>query len=225
MLAILYNEDYKPHDPQLERAWQNLKPDAAFGVANMHRATFDETRRGRPFASRQWTELPDDPDLAIEAEAWYLHDLAAQLPAKHSGQYTTDELLALGYNAGPGNMKAFARGTKPSAQVQTYLVDLRAAWAKAGWRSAPGHGLALSRTAPRLRTRPASRRASCGCTPWGVTGPSTTRSKPSIRAERTAVSSAPGSGINASWSSLTPSSAAAATPRSGMPVTAAHEPA
>jgi hypothetical protein len=132
VLAILYNEDYKPHDPQLERAWQNLKPDAAFGVANMHRATFDETRRGRPFASRQWSELPDDPDLAIQAEAWYLHDLAAQLPAKHSGQYTTDELLALGYNTGPGNMKAFARGTKPGAQARTYLVDLRAAWAKAG---------------------------------------------------------------------------------------------
>lgn len=132
VLAILYNEDYKPHDPQLERAWQSFKPDAAFGVANMHRTTFDETRRGRPFASRQWTELPGEPDLAIEAEAWYLHDLAAQLPAKHSGQYTTDELLALGYNAGPGNMKAFARGTKPGAQAQTYLVNLRAAWAKAG---------------------------------------------------------------------------------------------
>lgn len=132
VLAILYNEDYKPHDPQLERAWQNLKPDAAFGVANMHRATYDQTRRGRPFASRQWTELPDDPDLAIQAEAWYLHDLAAQLPAKHSGQYTTGELLALGYNAGPGNMKAFARGTKPGAQAQTYLTDLRATWAKAG---------------------------------------------------------------------------------------------
>jgi hypothetical protein len=132
VLAVLYNESYKPHDPQLERAWQNLKPDAAFGVANMHRATFEETRHGHPFAARQWQELPDDPDLAIQAEAWYLHDLAAQLPAKHAGQYTADELLALGYNAGPANMKAFARGTKPGAQAQTYLVDLRANWAKAG---------------------------------------------------------------------------------------------
>ncbi|WIV59215.1 transglycosylase SLT domain-containing protein [Amycolatopsis nalaikhensis] len=132
VLAILYNENYKPHDPQLERAWQNLKPDAAFGVANMHRGTFDQTRRGRPFATRQWQDLPDDPDLAIQAEAWYLHDLAAQLPAKHIGQYTADELLALGYNTGPGNMKAFARGTKPGAQARTYLADLRANWAKAG---------------------------------------------------------------------------------------------
>jgi hypothetical protein len=132
VLAILYNESYKPHDPQLERAWQNMKPDAAFGVANMHRATFEQTRRGRPFATRQWQQLPDDPDLAIQAEAWYLHDLAAQLPAKHSGECTTDELLALGYNAGPGNMKAFARGTAPGAQARTYLADLRANWAKAG---------------------------------------------------------------------------------------------
>jgi hypothetical protein len=132
VLAILYNESYKPHDPQLERAGQNLKPDAAFGVANMHRATFEQTRRGRPFATRQWQELPDDPDLAIQAEAWYLHDLAAQFPAKHSSAYTIDELLALGYNAGPGNMKAFARGAAPGAQAQTYLANLRANWAKAG---------------------------------------------------------------------------------------------
>ncbi|MEU0794129.1 lytic transglycosylase domain-containing protein [Amycolatopsis sp. NPDC005961] len=132
VLAVLYNEDYKPHDPQLERSWQQLKPDAAFGVANMHRATFDDTRRGRPFAGRDWQELPDDPDLAIEAEAWYLHDLAAQLPAKHVGQYTTDELLALGYNAGPGTMKAFARGTAPGTQARAYLENLRANWAKAG---------------------------------------------------------------------------------------------
>ncbi|WP_460439725.1 transglycosylase SLT domain-containing protein [Amycolatopsis stemonae] len=132
VLAVLYNEDYKPHDPQLERSWQQLKPDAAFGVANMHRATFEQTRRGRPFAGRDWQELPDDPDLAIQAEAWYLHDLAAQLPAKHAGGYTTDELLALGYNAGPGNMKAFARGTAPGTQARAYLENLRANWAKAG---------------------------------------------------------------------------------------------
>ncbi|WP_410627904.1 lytic transglycosylase domain-containing protein [Amycolatopsis sp. cmx-8-4] len=86
VLAVLYDESYKPHDPQLERAWQNFKPDAAFGVANMHRATFYQTRRGRSFSGRDWQELPDDPDLAIEAEAWCLHDLATQLPAKHAGQ-------------------------------------------------------------------------------------------------------------------------------------------
>ncbi|WP_410592866.1 transglycosylase SLT domain-containing protein [Amycolatopsis sp. lyj-23] len=131
LMAILYNESYKPHDPELERAWQNVKPDAAFGVANMHRATFDQTKEGRAFAARDWQELPDDPDLAIRSAAWYLHDLAAQLPAKHPSGLTTDELLALGYNAGPGNMKAFARGTRPGAQAQTYLDTLRSNWAKA----------------------------------------------------------------------------------------------
>src|SRR5689334_16024317 len=50
LMAILYSESYKPHDPTLERAWQKLNPDAAFGVANMHRGTFDDTKRGRDFA-------------------------------------------------------------------------------------------------------------------------------------------------------------------------------
>lgn len=132
VMAILYNESYKPHDPDLERAWQQLDPDAAFGVANMHRAAYDETRRGRAFAGRAWQELPDDPDLAIQAEAWYLHDLAGQLPSRHGDAYRTEELLALGYNAGPGNMKAFAKGAKPGARAQEYLTTLRANWAKAG---------------------------------------------------------------------------------------------
>ncbi|WAL68228.1 transglycosylase SLT domain-containing protein [Amycolatopsis cynarae] len=138
VMAILYNESYKPHDPELERAWQQLHPDAAFGVANMHRAAFDETKRGRPFAGRDWQDLPDDPDLAIQAEAWYLHDLAAQLPATRSGRLTTNELLALGYNTGPGNMRAFARGTTPGSQAQSYLDTLHANWAKAG--QAVAHG-------------------------------------------------------------------------------------
>ena len=132
VMAILYNESYKPHDPGLERAWQQMDPDAAFGIANMHQAAYDQTRRGRPFANRAWGELPDDPDLAVQAEAWYLHDLAKQLPARHGDAYTTDELLALGYNAGPANMKAFAKGTKPGARAQQYVTTLRENWAKAG---------------------------------------------------------------------------------------------
>lgn len=132
LMAILYNESYKPHDPSLERAWQKYKPDAAFGIANMHRATFDEVKKGRDFADRQWEELPDDRDLAIEAEAWYLHDLAGRLPATWRGAYTKNELLALGYNTGAGNMLAFARGATPGSQAQSYLDKLNANWAKAG---------------------------------------------------------------------------------------------
>ncbi|WP_430378765.1 lytic transglycosylase domain-containing protein [Streptomyces sp. B1-3] len=132
VMAILYNEAYKPHDPALERAWQKYKPDAAFGVANMHRPTFDEVKKGRDFADRSWQDLPDDRDLAIEAEAWYLHDLAAQLPAGRSARYTEDELLALGYNTGAGNMLAFARGATPGSQARAYLDKLHANWARAG---------------------------------------------------------------------------------------------
>jgi soluble lytic murein transglycosylase-like protein len=131
LMAILYNESYKPHDPASERAWLNIKPDAALGIANMHRATFEATRQGRDFAGRDWQELPDDPDLAIDAAAWYLHDLASQLPARLPDAYTRDELLAMGYNAGPGNMRAFARGVPPGAQAQSYLDRLRTNWATA----------------------------------------------------------------------------------------------
>ncbi|MFD7668785.1 transglycosylase SLT domain-containing protein [Streptomyces sp. NPDC059788] len=129
LMAILYNEAYKPHDPEWERAWQRTKPDAAFGIANMHKAAFDQTKRGRDFADRAWQELPDDRDLAIEAAAWYLHDLAGQLPAQRSGPLSRDELLALGYNTGAGNMRAFARGTAPGPQAQSYLDRLHNNWA------------------------------------------------------------------------------------------------
>ncbi|MFF2921401.1 lytic transglycosylase domain-containing protein [Streptomyces celluloflavus] len=131
LMAILYNEAYKPHDPDLERAWQAHKPDAAFGIANMHRAAFEETRRGRDFAHRKWEELPDDRGLAIEAAAWHLHDLARQLPAQRSATYSQSDLLALGYNAGAGNMLVFARGVTPGAQAQSYLDRLHNNWGNA----------------------------------------------------------------------------------------------
>ncbi|MFE2410412.1 lytic transglycosylase domain-containing protein [Kitasatospora sp. NPDC059408] len=130
VMAILYNESYKPHDPDLERAWQRSKPDASFGIANMHRAAFDDTKKGRDFASRRWEELPDDRNLAVQAESWHLRDLADQLPAKPAGPYTRDELLALGYNTGSSNMLAFARGAKPGSQAQSYLDRLHDNWQK-----------------------------------------------------------------------------------------------
>ncbi|MCC9308823.1 lytic transglycosylase domain-containing protein [Kitasatospora sp. RB6PN24] len=131
LMAILYNESYKPHDPAAERAWQALKPDAAFGIANMHRAAFDDTKAGRDFADRRWEELPDDPDLAIEAAAWFLHDLAAQLPAHPAAGLPRNDLLAIGYNAGAGNMLAIARGTAPGPAARSYLDQLHGNWEKA----------------------------------------------------------------------------------------------
>ncbi|MER5389959.1 transglycosylase SLT domain-containing protein [Saccharopolyspora sp. NPDC002686] len=132
VMAILYNESYKPHDPDTERAWLQFKPDAALGVANMHRATFDEVKANHGFTDRDWLQLPDDPDLAIQAASWYLHDLSASLPDQRSGAHTTEELLAVGYNAGPGNMRAVAKGTSPGPQAQNYLDRLHDNWDKAG---------------------------------------------------------------------------------------------
>jgi soluble lytic murein transglycosylase-like protein len=130
LMAILYNESYKPHDPKFERQWAEVDSDPAFGIANMHKPAFDETKRGRDFAKRRWEELPDHPALAIEAAAWHLHDLAKRLPANRADLYTKDELLALGYNAGGGNMRIFARGRKAGPQAQSYLDRLHSNWAK-----------------------------------------------------------------------------------------------
>jgi soluble lytic murein transglycosylase-like protein len=130
LMAILYNESYKPHDPKFERQWAEVDSDPAFGIANMHKPAFDETKRGRDFAKRKWEELPDNPALAIQAAAWHLHDLAKRLPSKRADLYTKDELLALGYNAGGGNMRIFARGRKAGPQAQSYVDRLHDNWAK-----------------------------------------------------------------------------------------------
>jgi hypothetical protein len=132
LMAILYNEAYKPHDPKFERSWAEVDSNPAFGIANMHRPAFDDTKRGRDFAKRKWEQLPDDPALAIQAAAWHLHDLAKRLPVTKSQRYTKDELLALGYNAGGGNMRSFAKGTKVGSQAQSYLDKLHDNWDKSG---------------------------------------------------------------------------------------------
>jgi hypothetical protein len=132
LMAILYNEAYKPHDPAFERTWLQTNPDAALGIANMHRATFDQTKQGSPFADRQWTDLPGDAALAIESAAWYLRDLAADLPSHIAAPLTRDDVLALGYNTGPGNMRAFARGVALGPSAQGYLNRLRENWVKSG---------------------------------------------------------------------------------------------
>ncbi|MEV7122096.1 transglycosylase SLT domain-containing protein [Kitasatospora griseola] len=132
VMAILFNESYKPHGPDVERAWQKMKPEASFGIANMHRAAYEECRRNRSFAARPWEDLPDDPALAVQAAAWHLHDLGAQLPAKWAGSYNRNELMALGYNTGAGNMLAFARGANPGPEARSYLDRLHDNWAKSG---------------------------------------------------------------------------------------------
>lgn len=132
LMAILYNESYKPHDPEFERSWQKIDSNPALGIANMHEAAFEDTQRGRRMAGRTWNELPDHPELAIEAAAWHLSDLARGLPDSLRTTLTRDELVALGYNAGRGNMRLFAKGRKPGTQAQSYLDRLHDNWKKSG---------------------------------------------------------------------------------------------
>ncbi|MFR0355064.1 transglycosylase SLT domain-containing protein [Streptomyces sediminimaris] len=125
VMTVLHNEAYKPHHPVLERLWQWWKPEASFGVANMHRATFEQVRRAHGLSGR-WQDLRDDPALAIHAAALYLKDLDQILPERHVRRYTRAELLALGYNAGGRNMRAFARGVPPGPMARSYLRRFRA---------------------------------------------------------------------------------------------------
>lgn len=125
VMTVLHNEAYKPHHPLLERLWQWWKPGASFGVANMHRATFEEVRRTHGLSER-WQDLRDAPAFAIHAAALHLNDLDRSLPKRHVRRYTRDELLALGYNAGERNMRAFARGVPPGPMARSYLRRFRA---------------------------------------------------------------------------------------------------
>ncbi|MHC3473139.1 lytic transglycosylase domain-containing protein [Streptomyces sp. 7R007] len=125
VMTVLYNEAYKPHHPLWERLWQWWKPRASFGVANMHRATFERVRRSHGL-SGHWHDLRDDPAFAIRAAALHLKDLDRSLPHRHVRHYTSDELLALGYNAGERNMRAFARGVPPGPMARSYLRRFRA---------------------------------------------------------------------------------------------------
>ncbi|MER7915600.1 MULTISPECIES: lytic transglycosylase domain-containing protein [unclassified Streptomyces] len=125
VMTVLHNEAYKPHHPLLERLWQWWKPGASFGVANMHRATFEGVRRAHDLPGR-WQDLRDDPAFAIHAAALHLKDLDRRLPRRHVRRYTRDELLALGYNTGERNMRAFARGVLPGPMARSYLRRFRA---------------------------------------------------------------------------------------------------
>ncbi|WP_051813488.1 hypothetical protein [Streptomyces sp. NRRL S-340] len=150
LMAVLHNEAYKPHHPLLERVWQWWKRDASFGVANMHRATFEKVRRAHALPGR-WQDLRDDPAFAVHVAALHLKDLDRVLPGRCARRYRRDELLALGYNAGERNMRAFARGVPPGPMARSYLRRLRAHWPRAARAVAEEDGSpgALGSTAQR----------------------------------------------------------------------------
>ncbi|MEU2376142.1 lytic transglycosylase domain-containing protein [Streptomyces misionensis] len=130
LMTVLHVEAYKPHHPLFERLWQWWKPGASFGVANMHRATFERVRRTHGLPGR-WQDLRDDPAFAIHAAALHMKDLDRCLPKRHVRRYTRDELLALGYNTGERNMRAFARGIPPGPMARSYLRRFRACRSRA----------------------------------------------------------------------------------------------
>ncbi|MET7287238.1 lytic transglycosylase domain-containing protein [Streptomyces sp. NPDC005573] len=146
LMTVLHNEAYKPHHPLLERLWQWWKPGASFGVANMHRAAFESVRRTHGLTER-WQDLRDDPGFAVRVAALHLKDLDRALTVRHVRRYTREELLALGYNAGERNMRAFARGVPPGPMARSYLRRFRShrsraaeALAEAGRPHAAGTG-------------------------------------------------------------------------------------
>ncbi|MEU2930607.1 lytic transglycosylase domain-containing protein [Streptomyces sp. NPDC007251] len=125
VMTVLHNEAYKPHHPLLERLWQRWKPEASFGVANVHRATFERVQQAHGLTGR-WQDLRDDPAFAIRVAALYLKGLDQSLPRRRVRRYTRDELLALGYNTGERNMRALARGVPPGPMARSYLRRFRA---------------------------------------------------------------------------------------------------
>ena len=149
LMGVLHNEAYKPHHPLLERLWHWWKPEASFGIANMHRATFEQVRRAHGLTGR-WKDLRDDPAFAVRAAALHLEDLDRRLPQRHVSRYSRDELLALGYNAGERNMRAFARGVPPGPMARSYLRRLRANRRRSAeaLASVTGRGAEASETTP-----------------------------------------------------------------------------
>ncbi|MFD1319678.1 hypothetical protein [Micromonospora sonneratiae] len=140
LLAILVREE---GSFGYSRPWEDIKTwvlqdEASRGLGNMSKATFEETRRKHPelFGSRQFHELTGDDELSIQTTAWHLRDLLDQLPTTWPGDYTRDELLAIGYNAGASNMLPTADGTGEELgdDVRNYLGDdrgVRTWWSRA----------------------------------------------------------------------------------------------
>lgn len=116
VMAIVYNEGGYRSDSFIEREMSyaydvfvreggNLIRPNSLGLTNMKEDTFDEVKSKFPaeFAGKRWSDLKEDPDLAIMAATYNLkriqNQYAGGVPDELKEKYTLDQFLAAGYNA------------------------------------------------------------------------------------------------------------------------------
>ncbi|MBH0775023.1 hypothetical protein [Nocardia bovistercoris] len=77
----------------------------SLGLTNMKKETFNRIKDEYPhvFAGREWSDLADDQDLAIQAAAynlaWIKRKWTDKIPSDMKSRYSLNEVLAAGYNA------------------------------------------------------------------------------------------------------------------------------
>jgi hypothetical protein len=151
MLVILQNESNKIHgtvsdqlvDPAIDSTACAITHSQgcagpSLGIADMKQATFDQVKanHGDLFGSDQWPDLTGNPDLAIQALAWELHDLAQGLPGTFVGQYSPEQMLGMAYNGGTQLALDYARGGTDLSQdtktkLQFYADHVDQSWSGA----------------------------------------------------------------------------------------------
>ncbi|QBS43803.1 hypothetical protein [Nocardia sp. CS682] len=116
VLAIVYNEGGYRSDSFIEREMSyaydvfireggNLIRPNSLGLTNMKEDTFNELKSKFPaeFSGKNWSDLKEDPDLAIMAATYNLKRIqdqyAGEVPDELKEKYTLDQFLAAGYNA------------------------------------------------------------------------------------------------------------------------------
>ncbi|MEV6555825.1 hypothetical protein AB0M22_08925 [Nocardia sp. NPDC051756] len=116
VMAIVYNEGGYRSDSFIEREMSyaydvfireggNLIRPNSLGLTNMKEGTFEDVKRifRSEFEGKEWSDLKEDPDLAIKAATYNLKRIQDQyvggVPDELKEKYTLDQFLAAGYNA------------------------------------------------------------------------------------------------------------------------------
>ncbi|MFQ6393161.1 hypothetical protein ACLMAJ_06895 [Nocardia sp. KC 131] len=137
VMAIVYNEGGYRSDSFIEnemsyaydvfvREGGNLIRPNSLGLTNMKEATFNKVKKKFPseFAGKEWSNLKEDPDLAIMAATYNLKRIESQYvadaPEELKEKYTRDQFLAAGYNS-EDNIEAHFRAGDLGPVVQGYV--------------------------------------------------------------------------------------------------------